>query len=218
MKEFPHIKNGNFVVKTKLPKGTKGLISGVHRLGKLKCLISRFGESPRCLICNAEGHIRKDCPKRGLKCGNCSKVGHTVEECTLALRLQENHLEMPLEEEEEAPRSDAESSAGNLSNVSNQVPEKQDIPVTIYQKEHQEQVSKGFYTNFANKGSQLLGTRVITENSTPVNKTEKKQKRIMSSSSADSNPEPKKPNQKVTEESVSLEDTIEEEQREKEKN
>lgn len=75
--------------------------SGMYELEKRKVLISRFGENPKCLKCNQEGHIRKNCPLNKLKCDKCQKTGHVSEKCNMALATA-NEIEAPDEYDKEA--------------------------------------------------------------------------------------------------------------------
>lgn len=88
--EFPElkIKSGNFLVKIKIDKSknVQLLPTNVYNFDKIKFLVSRFGEKPKCLRCSEYGHIRKNCPLNSLRCSQCGKNGHSVRNCNMATR------------------------------------------------------------------------------------------------------------------------------------
>ena len=90
-----HIANGNYRVKIRFLASKKDEVKikvGKHNLGnRVSTLVTRLGEKPKCLLCSAEDHLRKDCPKRKLKCDYCNKTGHKADECSLAKRLDKSN-------------------------------------------------------------------------------------------------------------------------------
>ena len=90
-----HIANGNYRVKIRFLASKKDEVKikvGKHNLGnRVSTLVTRLGEKPKCMLCSAEDHLRKDCPKRKLKCDYCNKTGHKADECNLAKRLDKSN-------------------------------------------------------------------------------------------------------------------------------
>ena len=90
-----NIANGNYRVKIRFLASKKEEVKikvGKHNLGnRVSTLVTRLGEKPKCMLCSAEDHLRKDCPKLKLKCDKCKKTGHKAEECTLAKRLDKSN-------------------------------------------------------------------------------------------------------------------------------
>lgn len=96
---------GNFRVKVQfdVEKCSGPIKSGMASIDKQKVLITRLGEKPRCLKCNEEGHIRRNCPLNELKCEECGKNGHLKEKCSMATRLaSQNEIDLPDEHDDEA--------------------------------------------------------------------------------------------------------------------
>lgn len=105
--EMTHIKNGNFRIKLRYPKKDEdktSFITGLHKIDGFKTLFTRIGEKPKCLLCNKEGHLKRECELAKLKCAKCLKIGHLDTECTLANKLKsqtlEENLNLPNEENE----------------------------------------------------------------------------------------------------------------------
>ena len=74
-----HIKNGNIRVKIRFPVSEVNKIkveTGMVFLNGFKVILTKIGDSPKCLFCNKFGHFKKDCEKIKLKCEKCNKRGH----------------------------------------------------------------------------------------------------------------------------------------------
>ena len=85
-----HIKNGNIRVKIRFPVSEVNKIkveTGMVFLNGFKVILTKIGDSPKCLFCNKFGHFKKDCEKIKLKCEKCNKRGHIKDSCNLANRL-----------------------------------------------------------------------------------------------------------------------------------
>ena len=110
MKEpaFKDIKTGNLFVKCKVEENKAStLAGGVHELEVgLQILVQIKGEPSKCFTCNGTGHIRRNCPKRKLKCDSCKKKGHATIECTMAHRISRNQENLPDEDEEQDEEQD----------------------------------------------------------------------------------------------------------------
>jgi len=51
------------------------------------------GVKPQCLLCQLEGHIKKNCPRKSLKCDRCKGVGHSTNECNFARAINKQNAE-----------------------------------------------------------------------------------------------------------------------------
>lgn len=116
--DIKHIANGNYRVKIRFLAKDKNQINirtGKHRLGpKIFTLITRLGEKPRCLLCQSEEHLRKNCPNRILRCTRCNKTGHLVEQCNLAKQLDNSH---EIDEEVDLNKDDLNGQIENEVNI-----------------------------------------------------------------------------------------------------
>lgn len=98
---------GNFRVKVQVDNDKDPFIrTGVVEINKMKVLISKIGEKPRCLRCSEQGHIRRNCPLNGMICTKCHKTGHVAENCSLAKRIAKEDEEFPDEADEEDDQPD----------------------------------------------------------------------------------------------------------------
>ena len=63
-------------------------LQGYHQWLGTKVCIERIGGPQKCFFCKNIGHYKKDCEKYKTKCEKCNGRGHTVDQCTLAKRIQ----------------------------------------------------------------------------------------------------------------------------------
>lgn len=104
--EMKHVKTGNIRLKIRFLKTDEIKIStGVHKIDGFRTLLTRIGEKPKCLLCNKEGHVKRECELSKMKCAKCLKIGHDEASCNLANQiksqnLQEN-LNLPNEDDED---------------------------------------------------------------------------------------------------------------------
>ena len=99
--KYRHVSNGNFRVTITVKRSNSRYyeeIGGITDIYDFKCLISRLGKPPICLLCGKEGHVKRDCELQKLHCDNCGKNGHASEACNLSRRIDndfENVVELP---------------------------------------------------------------------------------------------------------------------------
>ncbi len=85
----PKINNGIYKVKVEYDlENHKSVLdfAGLHTIGGLGSLVQLAGMPPKCLYCNAFGHVRRNCPKANSFCQKCKKSGHDTTNCNLANR------------------------------------------------------------------------------------------------------------------------------------
>lgn len=102
------IKNGNFRVKIRYLKKDEASINiqtGLHKLDSFKALLTKIGERPKCLLCNKEGHIKRECELANVKCNKCLKIGHDTVNCNYANQLTSQKMSEMIH----LPNEDADS-------------------------------------------------------------------------------------------------------------
>ena len=123
--ELRHIKNGHIRVKITIKKKDAlhyDSYTGINQINGFRCLISRLGAPPKCLLCNQNGHLKSKCPKLEQKCENCNKIGHLTEKCSLSNRLfdVESIQDLPSDEgEEQALDQDLTEGQGQFKSTKN---------------------------------------------------------------------------------------------------
>ena len=98
-----HIKTGNIRIKIRfLKKDEVNVNTGVHKIDGFRTLLTRIGEKPKCLLCNKEGHVKRECELSKLKCNRCLKIGHIDASCNFANQLKsqtiQENLSLPNED------------------------------------------------------------------------------------------------------------------------
>lgn len=96
------ISSGNFIVKVlyDLEKCPKPIETSIYTVDNVKFFVKKIGEAQKCLKCGQTGHIRRNCPLSKLKCDNCKKNGHSIEQCSMALRIRNEDEQHPDEFDE----------------------------------------------------------------------------------------------------------------------
>jgi hypothetical protein len=82
--ELKHIKNGNIIVKVKCNKASQAsqnMHTGLCKMGKFVFKMTKFGEPPKCLICESIDHSKRDCPRKKDTCTKCGRIGHLAKLC-----------------------------------------------------------------------------------------------------------------------------------------
>lgn len=102
----PNLKSGNVIVKVDLSELSEEEINSKLNTG-ITChegmfvQLIRFGEKPKCLICDSTEHFKANCPLLKTKCEKCNRVGHLSGKCLIAsLSNIEAKLNFPAEDEE----------------------------------------------------------------------------------------------------------------------
>jgi hypothetical protein len=67
-------------------------IYGVKAINGQRFIIQMLGHK-NCFLCGQTNHIKKDCPRKDLKCNKCKERGHEEAECTIARRLFKSNFE-----------------------------------------------------------------------------------------------------------------------------
>lgn len=90
MKSNNQISTGNYLVKVKHPRAYQPAIrTGMHPLfGDWSFVVSRLGEPRKCLLCDSQGHIKRDCPRQRLTCMKCKGKYHEENECDYSWKLK----------------------------------------------------------------------------------------------------------------------------------
>lgn len=84
IKEYKNVYNGNWLFIAVNGVEMEKVKVGVRELDGFKCFVNQLGVKPICLFCQNDGHIKKNCPKRSLKCDRCKGQGHSMSECNFA--------------------------------------------------------------------------------------------------------------------------------------
>ncbi len=86
-----HVENGTVRVKISHDSSDRNRIvdiSGISFIGEDKCLISVVGAPPRCIFCEAFGHVKKECKIANLRCDECGFLGHLKKDHSLAEKIK----------------------------------------------------------------------------------------------------------------------------------
>lgn len=101
-----NVRNGNFIVKlgfkTKEQVDAYGDDSQILEIDGNKCLVSRLGVPPKCLLCKSTEHLKRNCPLAKIKCSKCNKIGHKEEACSFSKIVNscETLLNLPDEDQD----------------------------------------------------------------------------------------------------------------------
>lgn len=89
------LSTGNKYVKVKFNNEQQKRLNeiyGVKKFQNQRFIIQMLGHK-NCFLCGQTNHIKKDCPRKDLKCTKCKERGHEETECTIARRLFKSNFD-----------------------------------------------------------------------------------------------------------------------------
>ena len=168
------IKNGNY--KVTVTRSEKTINKGIQKIDGFESFIYKIGEPLNCFLCNSAEHLRKDCPKRLLKCEKCKKAGHLFTECSFAKISAASNIEKPNIEEakEEVIVIEKEKREKKEENNKIKSTEKKNNNTNKANKNKENQAQKLNSNKAASNQSTKRGFEEIRESKTSPNEKNKK--------------------------------------------